>query len=127
MQGLTAPSEVDLGTQRGGVLDYLGNLSAQERNDLGYVAALARRGRPKIDKILASEVERASGRLVVTCESIPSQGLDLILNLVLAPGCGPGSLDDVVRKVVSKQIDPARIRRGDLRGSITFYNEEFSF
>lgn len=63
---LTASSSS--GREKGGPLDYLGNLSHQERDDLGHLAAMARHGRPKIDKILASEVERASGRLIVACE-----------------------------------------------------------
>lgn len=69
IHGLMEPSEAHVATDRGGALDYLGNLSVREQADLGYVAALARPGRPKIDKILSSEVERASGRLVVACES----------------------------------------------------------
>lgn len=91
-----------------GALDYLYNLSAREREDMGFIAALARPGRPRLDKILSSEVERSTGAIAVAC-------------------CGPASLDRVVRKLVSSQIDPSRVLKGDQRGYITFYNEEFSF
>ena len=108
---LLSASEAHLSTRRDagfGALDYLFNLSAQERTDMGYIAALARSGRPRLDKILSSEVERSSGAVAVAC-------------------CGPSSLDTVVRKLVSSQIHPSRVRKGDQRGFITFYNEEFSF
>lgn len=111
LRELLSASEAHLATRRDagfGALDYLFNLSAQEREDMGYIAALARSGRPRLDKILVSEVERSSGAVAVAC-------------------CGPSSLDAVVRKLVSSQIGPSRVRKGDQRGFITFYNEEFSF
>ncbi len=42
-------------------------------------------------------------------------------------GCGPTSLDAVMRKVVAAQIDPQKVRRGDMRGSIALFSEEFSY
>lgn len=33
----------------------------------------------------------------------------------------------MVRKVIAAQIDPGRIRRGDMRGSITLVSEEFEY
>lgn len=111
LRELLSASEAHLSTTRDagfGALDYLFNLSAQEREDMGYIAALARSGRPRLDKILTSEVDRSSGAIAVAC-------------------CGPSSLDAVVRKLVSSQIDPSRVKKGDQRGFITFYNEEFSF
>jgi hypothetical protein len=111
LRELLSASEAHLSTTRDagfGALDYLFNLSAQEREDMGYIAALARSGRPRLDKILSSEADRSSGAVAVAC-------------------CGPSSLDTVMRKLVSSQIDPSRVRKGDQRGFITFYNEEFSF
>jgi hypothetical protein len=42
-------------------------------------------------------------------------------------GCGPTSLDALVRKIIAAKIDPARIRRGDMRGMITLVSEEFEY
>ncbi|KAF9516391.1 hypothetical protein BS47DRAFT_1341050 [Hydnum rufescens UP504] len=78
-----------------------------ELDDLAYVASLARSGRPKLDRILAEEVNRASGALAVAC-------------------CGPTSLSNVVRKVVSTQINPSHVYNGDERGAIAFISEDFS-
>lgn len=71
LRELLSASEAHLPNRRdGGVgaLDYLFNLSAQEREDMGYIAALARPGRPRLDKILSSEVERSTGAIAVACE-----------------------------------------------------------
>ncbi|KAH9946045.1 uncharacterized protein BXZ73DRAFT_86249 [Epithele typhae] len=61
-----------------------------------------------LERILADEIERARGAIAVAC-------------------CGPTSLDAFVRKTVAAQIDPARVKRGDMRGSITLFSEEFSY
>ena len=37
------------------------------------------------------------------------------------------SLNAMVRKIVAAQIDPGRIRRGDMRGSIALISEEFEY
>ncbi|KAF8319297.1 hypothetical protein DL93DRAFT_2053769 [Clavulina sp. PMI_390] len=111
LRNLLTASEAHLPQNRsreGGALDYLFQLSRHEQDDMGYIAALARPGRPRLDKILSSEVERSTGALAVAC-------------------CGPTSLDKVVRNLVSNQIDPVRVKKGDQRGFVTFYNEEFSF
>ena len=42
-------------------------------------------------------------------------------------GCGPTSLDAMVRKIVAAQIDPQKVKRGDMRGSIALFSEEFSY
>ncbi|WWD19765.1 hypothetical protein CI109_104229 [Kwoniella shandongensis] len=39
--------------------------------------------------------------------------------------CGPVTLNTVVRNLVSKHISPARIRRGDKRGQIAIYSEDY--
>ena len=33
----------------------------------------------------------------------------------------------MMRKIVAAQIDPGRIKRGDMRGSIALFSEEFSY
>ncbi|RPD66223.1 hypothetical protein L226DRAFT_566683 [Lentinus tigrinus ALCF2SS1-7] len=83
-------------------------LCEKEVEDVGIMAEHARPGKPKLERILADEVERAKGALAVAC-------------------CGPTSLDAMIRKVVAAQIDPQRIKRGDMRGSIALFSEEFSY
>ncbi|KAI0950594.1 hypothetical protein AcW1_005733 [Taiwanofungus camphoratus] len=80
----------------------------QELQDVGIVAEHARPGKPKLDRILADEVERAKGPIIVGC-------------------CGPTSLNAVMRKAVAAQISPERIRHGDMRGSIAFVSEDFEY
>ncbi|KZT58957.1 hypothetical protein CALCODRAFT_481890 [Calocera cornea HHB12733] len=79
-----------------------------EADDLNVVSEMARPGRPKLDRILADEVERAHGTLAVAC-------------------CGPSSLNAMVRKLVAAQISPARLLRGDKRGRITLVTEDFEW
>ncbi|GJE90804.1 NADPH oxidase family protein [Phanerochaete sordida] len=84
------------------------DLDAEDVADIGVVAERARGGRPNFDKILADEVAAAGGALAVGC-------------------CGPTSLNAVVRKSVAAQIDPGRIRAGDLRGQISLVAEDFGY
>ncbi|TBU35891.1 hypothetical protein BD311DRAFT_708390 [Dichomitus squalens] len=84
------------------------NLDEQEAEDVGIVAEHARPGKPKLERILADEVERAKGAIAVAC-------------------CGPTSLDAMIRKIVAAQIDPQKVKRGDMRGSIALFSEEFSY
>ncbi|EJU05605.1 hypothetical protein DACRYDRAFT_20041 [Dacryopinax primogenitus] len=79
-----------------------------ELDDLNVVSEMARPGRPKLDRILADEVERANGELTVAC-------------------CGPATLNAMVRKVVAAQINPSRLMRGDKRGRITLVTEDFEW
>ena len=44
------------------------NLDEQEAEDVGIVAEHARPGKPKLERILADEVERAKGAIAVACE-----------------------------------------------------------
>ena len=44
------------------------DLDESEVEDVGIVAEHARPGRPRLDRILADEVERAKGALAVACE-----------------------------------------------------------
>ena len=50
-----------------------------------------------------------------------------MLIAVLYVGCGPASLNALVRKAIAKQINPARIRAGDMRGSIALIADEFQY
>jgi hypothetical protein len=43
----------------------------RELHDVAIVAEYARPGRPKLDRLLADEVERAKGSIIVACESPP--------------------------------------------------------
>ncbi|KAI5123356.1 hypothetical protein M0805_001777 [Coniferiporia weirii] len=83
-------------------------LDTQEVHDLQVVSEWARPGKPKLGRILADEVEASKGRVAVAC-------------------CGPTSLNALMRKLVAAQIDPARVARGDLRGSIDFIAEDFEY
>ncbi|CAL1704471.1 unnamed protein product [Somion occarium] len=73
-----------------------------ELADIGVVAERARPGKPRLDRILADEVQRSQG-------------------------CGPTSLNALMRKSIAAQIDPARIRRGDMRGHIALVAEDFEY
>ena len=42
-------------------------------------------------------------------------------------GCGPTTLNAVVRKAVAAQINPSRLKQGDNSGSIDVVVEEFGF
>lgn len=66
----------------------------------------ARGGRPKLAALLEEELDRAQGAMVVTT-------------------CGPSKLNTVVSNLVSRAIEPARIRAGDKRGHVVFYSEDF--
>jgi len=83
-------------------------MAEQEAIDVNVVSEHARPGKPKLDKVIADEVQASKGAIVVAC-------------------CGPTSLNVMVRKIVATQIDPGRIRRGDMRGSITLVSEEFEY
>ncbi|TFY79405.1 hypothetical protein EWM64_g4604 [Hericium alpestre] len=80
----------------------------REMHDISVMAEFARPGRPKLDLILKDEVAKSTGSLVVAC-------------------CGPTTLNAVMRKLVAAQIDPARIRCGDMSGSISFVAEDFAY
>ncbi|KAI0703624.1 hypothetical protein BC835DRAFT_1303149 [Cytidiella melzeri] len=77
--------------------DFRLEFDEEELVDISVVAERTRAGRPAIHKILADEVERARGSVIVGC-------------------CGPTSLNAVMRKNVAAQIDPGRLWRGDERG-----------
>lgn len=84
------------------------HISEEEARDINVVAEHARPGKPKLDRILADEVEQSEGSVMVAC-------------------CGPTSLNAMVRKIIAAQIDPGRVWRGDMRGSISLVSEEFEY
>ncbi|KAG2753223.1 hypothetical protein P692DRAFT_20723005 [Suillus brevipes Sb2] len=106
----------DAGSSRGllsstpdGTLDSIHfHISEEEARDINVVAEHARPGKPKLDRILADEVEQSEGSVMVAC-------------------CGPTSLNAMVRKIIVAQIDPGRVWRGDMRGSISLVSEEFEY
>ncbi|KAF7440529.1 hypothetical protein PC9H_000875 [Pleurotus ostreatus] len=83
-------------------------VDAREMHDISVVSEHARLGKPKLDRILADEVRMARGPVIVAT-------------------CGPASLNAMVRKEIAKQIDPAKIRGGDMSGFIDLVSEEFDF
>ncbi len=87
---------------------YAIDLDQREDKDLRILAELARPGHPKLDKIIREEVEASAGMTLVTC-------------------CGPASLGTVVRSIVTKAIDPARVRKGDSRGMVNVVSETFEW
>jgi hypothetical protein len=84
------------------------DISEEEVLDMNVVAEHTRPGKPKLDRILADEVERSQGPVMVAC-------------------CGPTSLNAMVRKIIAAQIDPGRVWQGDMRGSISLISEEFEY
>lgn len=89
--------------------DLLGlEIDEREAREVDVMSEHARPGKPRLDKVIADEVEQSGGSVVVAC-------------------CGPSSLDAMVRKIIAKQTSPDRIRRGDMRGLITLVSEEFEY
>jgi hypothetical protein len=58
---------------------------------------------------------------------VSDKSLSPVYSLPERIGCGPASLDAMVRKSIAFQIDPGRIRRGDMRGSISLVSAEFQY
>ncbi|KAI0273760.1 hypothetical protein BC834DRAFT_921742 [Gloeopeniophorella convolvens] len=105
---------------------YKLELDDQEMQDIRVMAEFARPGRPKLDLILRDEVTKAKGRIVVACKSSRFATHHSMSDCMFT-GCGPTTLNAVVRKAVAAQIDPARIRRGDNSGSIELVAEDFAY
>ena len=51
----------------------------------------------------------------------------ILLKHIYLSGCGPTSLNALMRKVVAAKIDPKRIMKGDMRGYIDFMCEDFDY
>lgn len=84
------------------------DLDEEEDLDLRIIAELAQPGHPRLDRIVAEEVEASSGRIMVA-------------------GCGPANLSALLRRIVAKHIDPAKARRGDKSGQINLCMESFEW
>jgi len=91
-------------------LDNMIKLEVEEDEmvDANIIAETARPGKPKLERIIADEVENSQGSVIIGC-------------------CGPSSLNAIVRKSIALQINPSRLRRGDMRGSIALVSEEFAY
>ncbi|WFC97571.1 hypothetical protein MYAM1_000286 [Malassezia yamatoensis] len=84
----------------------IANLDASEISDFDVVAELTRAGYPKLDQILAREMDKSMGRTMTAC-------------------CGPEGLLAVVRAIVAKHISIHRVRHGDWRGHASLYGESY--
>lgn len=98
----------------------------QSMHDINVVSEHARPGKPKLDRMIADEVENSKGSTIVACKSCT---VFFVLTIYSSSysGCGPTSLNAMVRKIIAAQIDPSRIRRGDMRGMIALVSEEFEY
>ncbi|KZT42042.1 hypothetical protein SISSUDRAFT_1058911 [Sistotremastrum suecicum HHB10207 ss-3] len=81
-------------------------MDPEEASAMKFVSELAQSGRPRLARILADETEKARGPVAVAC-------------------CGPTSLNALVRRIVANQVNPGRIAKGDMRGSVSLFSEEF--
>ncbi|GMK58899.1 hypothetical protein CspeluHIS016_0603410 [Cutaneotrichosporon spelunceum] len=66
----------------------------------------ARAGRPKLSQVIDEELRLAEGSIIVGT-------------------CGPIKLNVVVRNLVSRNIRPGRILKGDKRGHVAVFSEDF--
>jgi hypothetical protein len=51
----------------------------------------------------------------------------LTLDFLFALGCGPASLNALVRKIVAAQINPRQVMNGEMQGMLTLITEEFQW
>ena len=84
------------------------DLDQEEYADLQVLAELARGGYPKLDVIVREEAVQSQGRVLVSV-------------------CGPLTLGNLVRSVVSKQIDVSRVRKGHLNAHINVITESYEW
>lgn len=84
------------------------DLDEEEDLDLRIIAELAQFGHPRFDRIIAQEVRDAQGRIMVAA-------------------CGPTNLAALLRRIVAKHIDPARVRKGDLSAHVNLCMESFEW
>lgn len=85
-----AESRTDLlpsGRRRQTSADAFLDLTMAEREDLDAMAEFAREGRPRLDRIMDEEVNRATGKMMISV-------------------CGPLPLNVEVRRLVSERIKP---------------------
>lgn len=112
-----------LGNDEGGALD----MNDQDREDLNIIAELARGGRPDLDSIFDQEIERSQGRIVVGCRFIFPSSIQYLIVTIGNAGCGPQTVNNLIRGMVAKRISPSRIVKGDPRGSIELIAEDFAY
>ncbi|CAE6414147.1 unnamed protein product [Rhizoctonia solani] len=91
-----------------GADDPVFEMDEEEMEDINHVAELARPGKPKLDRVLSDEVEKAEGEVIVAC-------------------CGPTSLNAAMRKFVADQLSPSKVWRGDMSGSIKLVSEDYAW
>ncbi|KAK0553388.1 hypothetical protein OC846_002548 [Tilletia horrida] len=84
------------------------DLDEREDEDMRVVAELARPGHPKLDKIVREECENSMGRVMIS-------------------SCGPASLGTVLRSIATKQMDPQKVKEGDLRYQVNVVTESFEW
>src|SRR3984957_6147088 len=124
MSGHSLMSQPDTGPEGG----LRHEVEDDELTDVNIVSECARPGKPKLERILADEVEHSQGSTIVGCSLVFYFCTVLVFltpNVFL--GCGPSSLNAIVRRAIAFQIDTSRIRRGDMRGSIHLVSEEFAY
>lgn len=105
------------------------HFSEEELEDILAMTEYTWPGRPSLDKLLREEVEVARGPIVVACGCFLPSFIVLIRTypLTFFIGCGPTSLSASIRKIVAAQIDPLKIKAGDMRGYISCVTEEFEY
>lgn len=84
------------------------DLDEAENGDMGIIAELARVGYPKLDRIVREEAEKSLGRVLVSA-------------------CGPNSLGNLIRSIVSKQIDLKGVRAGKKNAHINVVTESYEW
>ncbi|PWN31233.1 uncharacterized protein FA14DRAFT_30082 [Meira miltonrushii] len=84
------------------------DLDEAENGDMGIISELARVGYPKLDRIVREEVEKSAGRVLVSA-------------------CGPNSLGNLIRSIVSKQIDLKGVRAGKKNAHINVVTESYEW
>ncbi|RSH80974.1 uncharacterized protein EHS24_008405 [Apiotrichum porosum] len=94
------------GTANGGL--QAGSLWIDEADyaATSVLSEMARGGRPKLGAIFEEELRAAEGSMMVAV-------------------CGPTKLNTVVRNLVSRHIHPGTILRGDSRGHVAIYTEDY--
>jgi hypothetical protein len=98
-------------------------LGQEEARAVSVVAENVRPGKPKLDRILSYEVQVADGPVLVACKLL------FFFTIILSSyfsGCGPTSLNALVREVVSNRINPHG-QDQDGRGHVALISEEFEY
>lgn len=100
-------------------------LDPRELEDVVIVAEDVKPRKPQLAHILEYELAEAVGSLLVTCKCI-LEDVFLVSGLLSdSLGCGPVSLDALVRETVAvKMTEEEREANGK---TITYYSEEFGY